>query len=252
MSLTSVSVCSEQSNPKWENFKHLVSVLKERNVVLNSVSIQYDCKSVSYSYNSVDDFATCLGKEISKFQVVLYFKERQEIQLLNVGFGYVQISSRYLEDVLKIEEILGILGLTKAKEKNPITKLEKKVFIAYHFDEDGEYCASRVLTFLGLLGFSVLTGKAYSPQSVRDKVKERMDRQDVVVAIHTKGNDDTWITQETVLGAVKKPLIILKQKDAAFNPGILSDHEYVEFDGTNIQSTFIPILEGLKDLGFAF
>ena len=102
------------------------------------------------------------------------------------------------------------------------------------------------------MGFNVLTGRSYSPQSISNKVKERMDKQDIIIVIHTNGEEITWLTQETLLGSVKKTLIILKQQGANFKPGILNDFEYIEFIDRNIQTTFIPILEGLNELNIKF
>lgn len=254
MSLKSVCVYCEPTAPKWENFKHLITILASKGVDLDSLHIECSWMHKRNVFDSLTDFDFFIGKSIKVYYIILHFKSQEELQLirqLNIqGDDLQSLTAKKIEDKVNIDEIMQVLGLVPEVPQE--SGLRKKVFIAYHFDEVGQYCAEKISVFLKLLGFSVLTGRSYSPQSVKDKVKERMDRQDVVIAIHTKGGDDTWITQETVLGAAKKPLIVLKQRDAEFKPGILSDHEYVEFDGLQIQNTFIPILEGLKELGFTF
>ena len=163
---------------------------------------------------------------------------------------FQQLTSEKIEHKMKIEEIMSVLGLNKEIDKE--IKYKKNVFIAYRFDDTGQYCADQIATFLRLMGFNVLTGRSYSPQSISNKVKERMDKQDIIIVIHTNGEEITWLTQETLLGSVKKTLIILKQQDANFKPGILNDFEYIEFIDRNIQTTFIPILEGLNELNIKF
>ena len=169
------------------------------------------------------------------------------------------ITSKKIEDKVNVDEIMQVLGL--APEVPQVGSIRKSVFIAYHFDEVGQYCAEKVSAFLKLLGFSVLTGRSYSPQPVNDKVSERMNQQDIVVAIHTAGDDNTWITQETVLasqkqkketGGKKLPLLILKQKQADFKSGILADQEFIEFENTDVEKCFIQMLEGLRELGIKF
>ena len=47
-----------------------------------------------------------------------------------------------------------------------------------------------------------------------------------------------------------QPLFLLKENSASFNPGILGDWEYIPFEGANIERTYAPILEGLRELGY--
>ena len=79
-----------------------------------------------------------------------------------------------------------------------------------------------------------------------------MDKQAIVFAIFTAGDDATWLTQESLLASLSKPLFLLKEKNYAFKPGLLGDHEYIPFTSPAIETTFIPILEGIRELGFKF
>lgn len=156
------------------------------------------------------------------------------------GFGSV-------EDSKSLAVFLG-LEIDDLQPKNP--PLEKKCFIAHRFDTAGIQLADKLARFLSLLGFSVSTGHGFSPGSVSEKVKVRMANQAVVFAILTPGEDATWLTQESLLGSLGKPLFVLKEKDYQFKPGILGDHEYIPFSAPAIETAFIPILEGIRELGF--
>jgi hypothetical protein len=103
-----------------------------------------------------------------------------------------------------------------------------------------------------LLNFEVSTGRGFSPGSISEKVKARMERQSLVFAIMTAGDDSTWLIQESLLGSLEKPLFLLKEKAYEFKPGLLGDHEYIPFTNLIIETTFVPILEGIRDLGFKF
>ena len=254
MSLASVCVFCEPLAPRWGNFKHLITVLGDKGVKLESVRSEGFWNGKEYTYDDVDGFSFFEDKAVSNYTVVLCFDNRREIQILrlvNLKKQEIQsIKCTGIEEKIKIDEIVDILGLSICTSQKKA--LNETIFIAYHFDDVGQHCADQISLFLGHLGFNVLTGRSFSPQSIKDKVTERMNRQDVVLVIHTNGSDNTWITQETILGAMKKPLIILKQKTAEFKPGILADFEYIEFENNDIQKVFIPLIEGLEELGFSF
>ena len=66
-------------------------------------------------------------------------------------------------------------------------------------------------------------------------------------------HEDTWLTQESVLGEVKgKAVFLIKQHGADFKSGLFGDREYIPFSGTTIETAFIPILEGLRELSYKF
>jgi hypothetical protein len=167
----------------------------------------------------------------------------QEILLATV-FG---ISEPKLLDTLT--EFLGLLPL----EPLPAPRsLRKTGFIAHRFDKHGTECAERLTRFLELLGFAIVTGRTFSPRPIAEKVRGLITGQELLFVILTPGTDDTWLTQEPMVGESKdKPLFLLKQNDFSYKPGLLGDREYIPFVPDYIESTFIPILEGLRDLGYA-
>jgi hypothetical protein len=167
----------------------------------------------------------------------------QEILSINLsGFGSV-------EDARSLADFLGLQIDSISTEKN---SLEKKCFIAHRFDEVGSELADKLARFLNLLNFEVSTGRGFSPGSVSEKVKARMEMQSLVFAVMTPGDDSTWLIQESLLGSLGKPLFVLKEKTYSFKPGLLGDHEYIPFTSPTIETTFVPILEGIRDLGFTF
>ncbi|HLW82345.1 MAG TPA: hypothetical protein VKS20_09920 [Candidatus Acidoferrales bacterium] len=110
----------------------------------------------------------------------------------------------------------------------------------------------KLARFLGLLGFAVITGRAYSPKSIADKVRSRMEQQAIVFVILTPGDDATWLVQESAIAKIQgKPLFLLKETSAEFKSGILADHEYIPFENGRVESCFVPILEGMREIGYA-
>jgi len=51
-------------------------------------------------------------------------------------------------------------------------------------------------------------------------------------------------------GGLQVKSYILKENSVKFEPGILADHEYIPFVLTNLESGFIAVLEGLRELGY--
>ena len=164
------------------------------------------------------------------------------------GYILLDVSGVHTMDI--VDDIAAFLAL-QADEVQPRRKVDRTAFIAHRFDELGEQLADRLARFLSLLGFEVQTGRGFSPKPVSAKVKERLNLQSIVFAILTPGDDATWLTQESVIGlAGDKPLFVLRDTNADFRPGILGDLEFVPFTAPKIEAAFVPILEGLKELGF--
>jgi hypothetical protein len=150
-----------------------------------------------------------------------------------------------------IEAVIKLLALTTSTVPPKLQRLARTVFIAHKFDAVGTACADKVARFLELLGFRVATGRGYAPQSIAAKVRERLEKQAVVVALVTPGDDATWLVQESLLAQLAgKPLLLVRESTAPLNPGLLADHEYIPFEAPHIEQAFIPLLEGLRELSF--
>ena len=65
------------------------------------------------------------------------------------------------------------------------------------------------------------------------------------------GHHGTWLVQEQILASTRgKHVFVLRASNATSKSGLLADHEYIPFDPPHIERTFIPILEGLREIGF--
>lgn len=164
----------------------------------------------------------------------------------NLHGQYLQSISLDFDDTNLLGELIEFCRLEPERENDP--KIEKSVFIAHKFDFRGSFLSDKVARFLELLDFKVSSGREYSPESIAGKVKKRIEKQSIIFVIYSKGEDQTWLTQESVVGNLEKKKFILKQEGVEFNSGILSDLEYIPFMGYHIEQTFIPILEGFKEL----
>jgi len=153
------------------------------------------------------------------------------------------------EDLTNLGKFLGLEPDAYQPPRIP----ERKCFIAHRFDAEGNACAAELEKFLKLLGFAVSSGKAFSTDPISEKVKQRVAASSIVFAILTPGEDPTWLVQEQALAAFQdKPLFILKESRFANTPGLLTGREYIPFETPQITTTFVPILEGLRNLGLEF
>jgi hypothetical protein len=147
-----------------------------------------------------------------------------------------------------LDAVGAVLGL-KLVDSVPTEAALDTAFIIHGFNEDGRNCASELARFLELLGINAHSGRTFAPRSVSDKVEEGLTRYNLIFAILTPQEDTTWINQEMAAAKIiGKPLFVLKQEDTEFKPALLGDIEYISFSRDNICRTFIPILEGMKEL----
>ncbi len=193
------------------------------------------------------------------YNITLYCKQgdkRVDIQISRIQNIHDQrfhtVSLDGLLDRTLVQSVAAFLGLTPEAPPPEESSRPRSVFLAHRFDDVGSGCADKVARFLELLGFTVVSGRGYSPMSVSDKVRQRLFSQALVVALLTPGDDSTWLIQESVVGgAIDMPLIVLRERAAAFKPGILGDHEFIPFDAPYIETTFVPLMEGLRELGYS-
>jgi hypothetical protein len=144
-----------------------------------------------------------------------------------------------------IERALQVVPL----DELPVPRQAASVFVAHSFDQEGHHCANEVSRFLSLNGLRVYSGRVFAAKKLSEKVETHLARHDVVVAILTPTDDNTWLTQEmTAAATLKKPLFILKQDNANLKEGLLGDYAYIPFPQGQITRTFIPMLEGLAEI----
>jgi len=137
----------------------------------------------------------------------------------------------------------------------------RSVFLAHSFDDAGKAVADVLREFLGLLGFRVVTGEAYSPRGVSSKIKDRIREQGVALCILTRRRGahadahrtSQWVLDEaTVAEALEKPVFLLIEKGVEAEIGIHGDKEYIPFSMRSLQTAMIKLLQGLRELGYEF
>ena len=221
----------------------------------SSVNLQrfpdsFTVDSTEAAYQNIQEFGTPMS-----FSVWLYrTKDNEDVTVYigDSGLGGIKV---YIDGkpvrVDLLDTVVQFLGLQPAEPKTTDKALPRTAFIAHRFDEIGGAMAGKLARFLEFLGFTVVTGHAYAPKSVAEKVRSRLTKQAVVFVVLTSGSDSTWLTQESILAdSADKPLILLKAPDAEFKAALLADHEYIPFEPPNIEAGFIPVLEGLRELGY--
>lgn len=166
------------------------------------------------------------------------------------GDQYLAIKCIGLSDIIIFDKIVNFLGL-KPEVIQYAPRLERTAFIAHRFDAHGQLLADKLARFLELLKFDVKTGRGFSPESVSEKVKKRIESQAIIFVLLTPGEDTTWLTQEAIIGHItSKLLFVLRDNNVVYKPGVLGDQEWIPFDTPNIESTFIHLLEGLREHGY--
>ncbi len=78
------------------------------------------------------------------------------------------------------------------------------------------------------------------------KVTERIQSQDVLLAVITPG-DATWISSEAVFAhGLRKYIVFLAEEGVAFKKGILGeDYEHIIFPKANVEKAFADLLYAL-------
>ena len=247
------------NNIHWSYLPKIKDQIEAIGVVVDSVSVEIDNYPDTIEYSSLDE-ASRIGSLIESpyFRLSIDGKKGDEnfyfylTKLRNIhGQDRLVARANDISSASELDSITSNLGLVPDDNSTPYSeKIKRSIFIAHRFNETGIECADKIARFLELLGFSVSTGRGFAPTSVGEKVKARMERMAIVFVILSPGDDDTWLIQESILALAKdKPIFILKDISSDFKPAILGDQEYIPFQVPAIESAYISILEGLKELG---
>jgi len=248
------------SDLNWGALPDFTARLNRLGITVDRVSLEISRYPDSITYYSLEEAAQDVHIKGSpkRYTIHIYGKLSEESFSFHIvrntnmhGKKYLDIDARGIKGSETLDSMMEFLGLEADEPFTLPPSPKRTAFIAHRFDSKGSDCADKLARFLELIGFRVVTGRAYSPKSIASKVKNRIEEQAVLFVILTSGTDDTWLTQESIIGEVKgKPLLILKEKNVDFKPGILSDHEYIPFETSNIELGFIAVLEGLRELGY--
>lgn len=245
----------------WETLPLLPAHLRDRGITIQTQSIRLIRYPDTIEFTKWEDSLSNVRNrgESNRYSISLMGTGKAGKFALRIQRGryvdddepFLKLSFSGLADIPVVDDVVAFLGLTADTPAPSVKRPERSAFIAHHFDQEGEQAADRLARFLQLLGFDVKTGRAFAPEPVSEKVRKRMATQAVVFVVLTPAEDSTWLTQESILGYAKdKPLFILRDSRVQFKAAMLGDLEYIPFDAPGIESTFIPILEGLKELAY--
>jgi hypothetical protein len=253
----SITIFCKVASLNWNVLPELESRLLKIGLNVKRLSIEIRRYPTSIEYDAVENALEDIrvSGEPTDYSMWFYGDSDRKLHLWRtVNIWDKEVLAMTLEEVGSVEDVqslAGFIGLTMDTiPASRITKLARTCFIAYRFNDPGTELAGKLTKFLELLDFKVRTGRDFAPGSVSAKVRARMNQQAIVFAILTAGEDDTWLTQESLLGSSEKPLFLLKEKQFTFKAALHGDHEYIPFAGLNIETTFIPIMEGLRDIGY--
>jgi hypothetical protein len=128
--------------------------------------------------------------------------------------------------------------------------LHPTVFIGRHFDEVGNQYYATLSSFLQLLGFDVKQGEEYTSQAIPEKVKSRIESQDIFLGIVSGDRNHEWLIAEPSYALGKgKHVILVVEKEATYMPTILGqDLEKLRFDAGHIEQTFTPLLREFRSI----
>ena len=246
----------------WGPFLELEGRLEKMGISIERTSVEISRYPDTITYNSFEEAFNDIKENGNpkRFYIVLSGTINKKsfnlrlVRLINLRDQYIfKIEVEDIKSTDIVDSITDYLGLEPGDEFCAQSNLERTAFIAHRFDSAGTELADKLARFLELLGIKVSSGRSFSPGPVSSKVKSRIKSQALFFLIISPGEDNTWLTQESILGIFQdKPLFRLREESAKLKTGILTDYEYIPFESLNIQNTFIPILEGLRELKYLY
>lgn len=132
-----------------------------------------------------------------------------------------------------------------------VSKLHATIFLGRHFDTKTGVIASKLNKFLSLIGFKVVEGEEFNSQAIPEKVRQRIDAQDIYIGLVTGTREHEWITAEAAYAQGKgKHVILIIEEKSGFRPTILGrDHEHIPFGAGAIEQAFIKLLGEFRSVG---
>ncbi|MDC7127367.1 MAG: hypothetical protein PQJ46_17520 [Spirochaetales bacterium] len=233
---------------KWDNSFHIRVDNLERYVCdspkefLDVLEKHSDFQSFSWHY--------CMKKRIfnlGRYGIGIDFNLRSiEVSAHSSELSFIERAIKIVQDELKLRkpELIDDDGFRR-KMLNP------SIFVSRHFDDGANEYYYKVSNFFNQLGFSVTQGEEYTSQSIPEKVKHRMEAQDIIIVIVSGQRDHDWLIAEIGFAFGKdKHLIILKEENSVFNPTMLGkDLEFISFKPECIESVFTSILREFRSIG---
>lgn len=136
--------------------------------------------------------------------------------------------------IAAIEPILSLSPITAKKEI-------KSAFLAHSFDDEGNQYANEIARFLNLNGIITKSGREFSPDSISQKVRNRLSKNDIFFVILSPKADNSWLIQEmTAAKLLDKPIFILKQEEVSINLGLLGTKNTYHFRRDRYRELLFP------------
>ena len=129
--------------------------------------------------------------------------------------------------------------------------LDASVFVARHFDPTADEYYLRMSTFLELLAFDVKQGEDYTSEAIPEKVKRRLEQQEMILVLVSGDRDHTWLVSEAsyALG-LGKHIIFIVEEGANVQAAIHGkDLEQIRFPCGRIEETFCNLLREFRSVG---
>jgi len=264
--------------PKDFNFAlGIEEVVKTIKTEFNIIPTRFGFRNADSTFNIyIDNNQSVRFESLKKF--LRYFKTLREFESFScniaftklISFGlvvegiWIEYSKSNIEVTCHagdtyfveraIEIVQGILKLSIVarydSDEYRWKYLDPTIFISRHFDALADKYYSEISSFLSLLGFSVNQGEEYTASLIPEKVKHRMDQQDIIIVIVSGNRNHDWLISEIGYAIGKqKHIIILKEKSAIMNTTILGkDYEYIEFDDNYIQLSYSKLLREFRSV----
>jgi len=212
------------------------------------------------SCDNIEEFLRVLSKNeaFNRFECNTLFSDGKGKKL---GIG-VQYNRRTLEFTVRSNDIdlvnsahVFLKDLFKARnpsvtvdEGKRVKYLQPTVFIGRHFDELGDEYYRILEMFLTLLGFEVKQGEEYSSETIPDKVRSRIDTQDIYIGIVSGDREHPWLIAEPAYALGKgKHTLLLAEKETRYDPTILGrDFQQLRFPRGQIEKTFTSLLREFR------
>lgn len=176
---------------------------------------------------------------------VSFDHRRVTVDVASQNVDLVEATHRFLKDTFQLRNP----EVPRSPDDRP-KHLHPTVFVGRHFDAVGHHYYAKLSSFLKLLGFDIKQGEEYTSQAIPEKVKARIDSQDVFLSVVSGDRDHGWLIAESAYAQGKgKHVLLMLEKEASYAPTILGkDLEQLRFDSGHIEQTFISLLEEFRSI----
>jgi hypothetical protein len=142
-------------------------------------------------------------------------------------------------------------GLKADPDKYRKKMLEPSIFVSRHFDSEGDAYFRRLERPLNLLGFSVLQGEDYAAAPIPQKVKHRIEKQDIMIVVVSGQREHDWLTAEIGYALGKnKHVLVMKERASDFNTTILgNDFECIDLSLDKLDLAIVSLLTEFRQIG---